>query len=238
MNNLVKFNGNSNALDTSAKNGISTTGNTSLDGITKGIFSAINTSANCQFEIAVLLNNVKENEKSMFKGTDFKNIEDYGNRMFGFKRAYIYKLINITRFLDVTEIVMNGSGSKYLEIKPKCDSDGYSFGLSQLVEFTRLSDKQLNDNIELFDAGDTCKVIREKVDKILGKTPNEENNNNNSNNSNANNADGDEITFKVKTDMDRLTAITEIIKSLENEKAKSALQTAMNKILAEMKNNG
>lgn len=237
MNNLVKFNGNVNALDTSAKNGIETTGNITLDGVTKSIFSAINTSANCQFEIAVMLENVKSNEKTMFKGTDFKNIEDYGNRMFGFKRAYIYKLINITRFLDVNEIVMNGSGSKYLEIKPLCDSDGYSFGLSQLVELTRLSDKEVNDNIALLDAGDSCKTIREKVDKILGKETKSENENEKEK-ADGEKEKGKETTFEIKNDMDRLIAITEITKGFEDEKAKNALQTTLNKILAEMKNNG
>lgn len=191
-----------------------TFGNEMLDNATKQIKNNILIANRSIFSTAIILNDMKSNPVTYFTNTDFKSLEDYGSKIFGFKKAYIYKLCQICRFVSKDD---NG-------IHVLTDCDGIEYNVSQLIEMIPLSDKMIADNAEMLDAGLTCKDLRENVKKIVN--PSIETTASETDNKKSENESKD---AKLETDVDRVNKILEIVANIENAEAKDKLISFMSK---------
>lgn len=191
-----------------------TFGNELLDNATNQIKSNILVANRSIFSTALILNDMKSNPVTYFTGTDFKSLEDYGSKIFGFKKAYIYKLCQICRFVTKDD---NG-------IHVLTDSDGIEYNVSQLIEMIPLSDKMITDNAESLDAGLSCKELRENVKKIVN--PSIETT---ASETESKKSDNQTKDASIETDVDRVNKILEIASNIENSEAKEKFINFMSK---------
>lgn len=209
MNEMMTVNAKNVLNDTNA-----TFGNEMLDNATKQIKNNIIIANRSIFSTALILNDMKSNPVTYFTNTDFKSLEDYGSKIFGFKKAYIYKLCQICRFVTKDD---NG-------IHVLTDCDGIEYNVSQLIEMIPLSDKMISDNANLLDAGLTCKELRENVKQIVNPSIEATASENTSKKSENQTKDAE-----IETDVDRVNKILEIASNFENTEAKDKFIAFMSK---------
>ena len=126
--------------------------------------------------ISMVLADIADKPKEYLESSGFNTIAEYTEEMFGYKKAYTYKLIRIAKFISIKDI--NGETLTVPDlISDKInvdytfetikDGDGFEFSPSQMLEIIPLTDNQFIENIEILDSSLTCKELREIVKNIV-----------------------------------------------------------------------
>ena len=193
---------------------------------------------NSVYGISMILAHISEYPKEYFEIGSFKTIAEYAEEMFGYKKAYTYKLIKISRFVEIKSIEGESIPVKNLiedkietdyEFSIIKDSDGFEFSPSQLLELIPLNEEQLLTNVELLDSSLTCKELRETVRDIVkppieakgeeSKNPTEQ----------EENKEQEEKT--PLTDKDRILQMLEVCSGMEDEEIKAKIISVFQKAL-------
>ena len=211
--------------------------NEDLKIVTEKINYFQNIAKNSIFAIALILADIAEKPKEYFSGSNFNSIAEYGEEVFGYKKAYTYKLIKVAKFISIKDINGNELDVNYLIDETKRlelekddnkliievlkDSDGFEFSPSQLLELIPLKDEQIKENLQELDSSLSCKELREKVKNII--KPAIETSATEVNTS-ATEEQIEEKTNEVKlTDKERIMQMLEITSSMENKEIKDKI---------------
>ena len=131
---------------------------------------------NSIYGISLILAHICEYPSAYFENSQFSTIAEYAEIMFGYKKSYTYKLIKIAKFIDI--VAVNGEKiivKDFIEDKIKtdydfdvvCDSDGFEYSPSQMLELIPLTEQQIKDNLKELDSSLTCKELRSIVKNIV-----------------------------------------------------------------------
>ena len=129
--------------------------------------------------ISLILAELAEKPNDYLFGSGFDKIVDYTEALFGYKKAYTYKLIKISKFIKITEkqgkkldveYLLNDDmmqrlidNDNYIKFNVLTDSDGFEYSTSQLLELIPLTEKQIEDNLNTLDSSLSCKELRAVV---------------------------------------------------------------------------
>lgn len=226
------------------------TGNKSLDTITNNILACNEIGENMLYLVAVNIAYVKEN-KDFLNGTHFKNLEQYALEMFGYKKAWTYKLANITKFINVKKRIRKADDSidliefnpfesfdiNDLQISVLSDIDGFRFSVGKLDILAKCNEEQIKSLIEteIIDSTSSEKDIHRAVNSVLGiedKSKSKSSENDSENDSKSSENDSENIkpkSYKLITDIDRYNAILDIIKDMENKQNQNTIKRAIEK---------
>ena len=188
--------------------------------------------------ISMVLADIAEKPKEYLENSGFNSIADYTEQMFGYKKAYTYKLIKIAKFIKIKDI--NGevlSVSNLIEDKIEgdysfetiADSDGFEFSPSQLLELIPLTEQQIEDNIKTLDSSLTCKELRSIVKDIVNppiETKGEE-----SKEDSMEQEEPVEEKAPPLTDKERIMQMLEICSNMESEDIKNKIVNVFQKAL-------
>ena len=126
--------------------------------------------------ISMVLADIADKPKEYLENTGFNTIAEYTESVFGYKKAYTYKLIRISKFISIKDIngekisVSDLIGDKInvdYSFETIADNDGFEYSPSQMLELIPLTEAQLKDNIKELDSALTCKELRSIVKDIV-----------------------------------------------------------------------
>ena len=220
--------------------------NGSLKKVTEKINHFQNIAKNSIFAISLILADIAEKPKNYLENSGFATIADYTEEVFGYKKAYTYKMIKISKFINITD--KNGEhlsvdyllddnkafeltqSDNYVKINVLKDVDGFDYSPSQMLELIPLTSEQITDNLKDLDSSFSCKELRKIVKDIVNPpviadatiTDTEE--------------DSTESTEEttpeiVLTDKDRILKMLEITAEMENEEIKEKIINIFQKSL-------
>ena len=210
------------------------------DGMLKNATTKINEyhkiTKNAILGIAMVLADIADKPKEYLENSGFNTIADYTESVFGYKKAYTYKLIKIAKFISIKSI--NGEVLSVLDlINDKInvdytfnvikDADGFEYSPSQMLELIPLTENQFIDNIKELDSALTCKEIRAIVKDILNP-PIETTG---TDFKDALDTTEEEEKPTPLTDNDRILQMLEICSNMENEEIKSKIVNVFQKSL-------
>lgn len=128
--------------------------------------------------ISLILADIADKPKEYLGNSGFNTIAEYAEEMFGYKKAYTYKLIRISKFIsikekdkddvsiDVSYLINDKIEGDYTFDVIK-DSDGFEYSPSQLLELIPLTIGQISTNSAILDSSLTCKELRGIVKDIV-----------------------------------------------------------------------
>ena len=188
--------------------------------------------------ISMILAEICSKPKEYLENSQFSTIAEYAEEMFGYKKAYTYKLIKISKFVSIKSI--NGeklSVSDLINDKLEvdysfdviADSDGFEYSPSQMLELIPLTDDQLKDNIKELDSSLTCKELREVVKNII--SPPIETTGTESKESIEQEDNKEEEKQPMLTDKERIMQMLEICSNMENAEIKDKIVNVFQKAL-------
>ena len=223
----------------SSKKEITVMGEGMLKNATTKITQFHKIAKNAILGISMVLSDIAEKPKEYLESSGFNSIADYTENMFGYKKAYTYKLIRIAKFIKIKDI--NGETltvSDLIEDKINVDysfesisdSDGFEFSPSQLLELIPLTEQQIEDNIKELDSSLTCKELRSIVKDIVNP-PIETKGEESKNDSNDSKEDEEKEEKIPLTDKDRILQMLEICSNMEDEEIKSKIVNVFQKSL-------
>lgn len=213
--------------------------NDALKLVTEKIDNYQKIAKNSILAISMILTDVAEKPKEYLENSGFATIADYAEIMFGYKKAYTYKLIKISKFVSITdnngkklsvEYLLNDNkllelteNNNSLRINVLKDSDGFEYSTSQMLELLPLTDKQIEENITQLDSSLSCKELRQVVKDIVNppiETKVTE--------TDAESTDSTESTESTEpvvqlTDKDRILKMLEICSEMENTEIKEKI---------------
>ena len=213
------------------------------EGMLKNATNKINTfhkiAKNAILGISMVLSDIAEKPKEYLENSGFNSIADYTEQMFGYKKAYTYKLIRIAKFisiksinngevLTVSDLIDDKIESDYY-FETIADGDGFEYSPSQMLELIPLTEEQLKDNIKELDSALTCKELREVVKNIVN--PPIETTGTESNEPEEDNKEEDKQEETPLTDKDRLLQMLEICSNMENIEIKDKIINVFQKSL-------
>ena len=200
--------------------------------------------------ISLILAEVAEKPNDYFYGSGFTTIAEYAENLFSYKKAYTYKLIKISKFvtlrqkngrkLSVEYLLNDTMMDKLLEegdsvhFDVLCDSDGFEYSTSQMLELIPLTSEQINEHLNELDSSLSCKelravvknIINPPVDVVATVSDGEENTD----------AETDTTSEIQLTDKDRILKMLEISAGLENERIKENIVNVFQKSLKALEN--
>ena len=188
--------------------------------------------------ISLILTDICEYPSRYFENSEYSTIAEYAESLFGYKKAYTYKLIKISKFISIKSIegddisvkdLIDDSINKDYFIDVLKDSDGFEFSPSQMLELIPLSSEQIQQHINDLDSSLSCKELRAVVKDIVNppiETTGE------SKEESTEETENPESTPEVQmTDKDRLLQMLEICSGMENEDIKSKIVNVFQKAL-------
>ena len=189
--------------------------------------------------ISMVLSDIADKPKEYLENSGFTTIAEYAEEMFGYKKAYTYKLIKIAKFISIKSI--NGenlSVSDLIEDKINvdysfetiADADGFEYSPSQMLELIPLTENQFIENIKELDSALTCKELREKVKDIVNP-PIEVKGESSEENKEEDKQEEDKQEEIPLTDKERIMQMLEVCATLENEEIKSKIVNVFQKSL-------
>ena len=222
----------------SSKKEISTMGDGMLKNATTKIDQFHKIAKNAILGISLILSDIADKPKEYLENSGFNTIAEYTENIFGYKKAYTYKLIRISKFISIKDI--NGekiSVSSLIDDKIEgdytfesiADSDGFEFSPSQMLELIPLTEDQLKDNIKILDSSLTCKELRSIVKDIVN--PPIETSSSDSKEDSTEQKEENKQEEKQLTDKDRILQMLEICSSMENEEIKGKIINVFQKSL-------
>ena len=192
--------------------------------------------------ISMVLADIADKPKEYLESSGFNTIAEYAEKMFGYKKAYTYKLVKISKFINIKSI--NGENLSVSDlVNDKInvdytfdvikDADGFEYSPSQMLEIIPLTENQFVENIKELDSSLTCKELRAIVKDIVNP-PIE--------------ATGTDFTDALDTteqeeeketpvtDNDRILQMLEICSGMENEEIKGKIVNVFQKSLKALEN--
>ena len=219
--------------------------NGSLKKVTEKINHFQNIAKNSIFAISLILSNIAEKPKEYLENSGFATIADYTEEVFGYKKAYTYKMIKISKFINITDkngehlsidYLLNDSktlelaqNDNYVKINVLKDVDGFDYSPSQMLELIPLESKQIQEHINELDSSLSCKDLRQIVKDIINPPVIAE----------ATITDTEESTESTEnkeeeiqlTDKDRILQMLEICAEMENIEIKERIINIFKKSL-------
>ena len=188
--------------------------------------------------ISMVLADIASKPKEYLENSGFNTIAEYTETVFGYKKAYTYKLIRIAKFISIKSI--NGetlSVSDLINDKLEVDyifdvikdADGFEYSPSQMLELIPLTDNQFIENIKELDSSLTCKELRAIVKDIIN--PPIETTGTESKDSTESTESTEEEKAPPLTDKDRILQMLEICSNMEDEEIKSKIVNVFQKAL-------
>ena len=189
--------------------------------------------------ISMVLADIADKPKEYLESSGFNTIAEYTESMFGYKKAYTYKLIKIARFISIKSI--NGeklSISDLIEDKINVgytfdvikDVDGFEYSPSQMLELIPLTENQFIDNIKELDSSLTCKELRAIVKDIVNPPIETKGEESKDSTEQEDNKEQEEET-PILTDKDRILQMLEICSGMEDEDIKTKIVNVFQKAL-------
>lgn len=218
------------------------------DGMLKNATDKINdfhsVAKNALLGISLILNDIANKPNEYLEGSGFASISEYANCMFGYKKAYTYKLIKIAKFITIedgngqsltTTDLINGIEGDY-SFNTLTDADGFEFGTSQMLELIPLTQEQIKQNLDKLDSSLSCKELREIVKNII-KPAIEVKATDTSDNKEDKKSETEIKEEKIElTDKDRILQMLEICAGMEHEEIKEKIINVFQKSLKTLEN--
>lgn len=186
--------------------------------------------------ISLILSDIAGKPKEYLEGSTYNTIADYAEECFGYKKAYTYKLIRISKFikikgingemLTVSDLINDKINSDYC-FESIADGDGFEYSPSQLLELIPLTEEQIKENIATLDSSLTCKELRSIVKDIINP-PIETSSTEEFVDALEENKEGEVTPI---TDNDRILQMLEICSEMENEEIKNKIVNIFQKSL-------
>ena len=189
--------------------------------------------------ISMVLADIASKPKEYLENSGFNTIAEYTETVFGYKKAYTYKLIKIAKFISIKSI--NGetlSVSDLINDKINVDytfdvikdADGFEYSPSQMLEIIPLTENQFIENIKELDSALTCKelraIVKDIVNPPIGTTATDS-----TEDSTESTESTEEEEAPPLTDKDRILQMLEICSNMENEDIKSKIVNVFQKSL-------
>lgn len=188
--------------------------------------------------ISMVLSDIADKPKEYLENSGFNTIAEYTESVFGYKKAYTYKLIRISKFISIKDIDGNDIPVKSL-IEDKintdytfetiADGDGFEYSPSQMLELIPLTEEQLKDNIKELDSSLTCKELRAIVKNIVN--PPIETTSTDSKDALDQEDNKEEEKATPLTDKERIMQMLEICSNMENIEIKEKIINVFQKSL-------
>ena len=190
--------------------------------------------------ISMVLADIAEKPKEYLENSGFNTIADYTENMFGYKKAYTYKLIKIAKFISIKNIngealnvsdLINDKINVDYTFETIADSDGFEYSPSQMLELIPLTTQQIEDNIKELDSSLTCKELRSIVKDIVNppiETKGEESKGESTEQEEENKEEEEKTPL---TDKERIMQMLEICSNMEDEAIKGKIINVFQKSL-------
>ena len=126
--------------------------------------------------ISLILSDIADKPKEYLESSGFNTIAEYTESVFGYKKAYTYKLIRISKFISIKSIegeklaisdLINDKLEVDYTFETIVDNDGFEYSPSQMLELIPLTEEQFKENIVNLDSSLTCKELRSIVKDII-----------------------------------------------------------------------
>ena len=189
--------------------------------------------------ISLILSDIADKPKEYLESSGFNSIAEYTEEVFGYKKAYTYKLIRISKFISIKNIEGENIPIKDLiddkittdyKFETITDADGFEYSTSQMLELIPLTDNQFIENIKELDSSLTCKELRSIVKDIVNPpivVKGEE-----YKKDSTEHTDEDKQEEKIElTDKDRILQMLEICSNMENIEIKEKIVNVFQKSL-------
>ena len=181
--------------------------------------------------ISLILSDIADKPKEYLENSGFTTIAEYTEAVFGYKKAYTYKLIKIAKFISIKDI--NGEELNISELindkinvdytfETIADSDGFEYSPSQMLELIPLTKEQLKDNLKELDSALTCKELRSIVKDIVNP-PIETTSTDSKESTEEDKQESVEEEKPPLTDKDRILQMLEICSGMEDELVKARI---------------
>ena len=221
--------------------------NGSLKKVTEKINHFQNIAKNSIFAISLILADIAEKPKNYLENSGFATIADYTEEVFGYKKAYTYKMIKISKFINITD--KNGEhlsvdyllddnkafeltqSDNYVKINVLKDADGFDYSPSQMLEIIPLTSEQITDNLKDLDSSFSCKELRKIVKDIVNPPVIADATITDTEGSTESTEETTSETTVELTDKDRILQMLEITASLQNEEIKEKIVNVFQKSL-------
>ena len=185
--------------------------------------------------ISMVLADIADKPKEYLESSGFNSIAEYTESVFGYKKAYTYKLIRIAKFISIKDIngealtvsdLINDKINTDYTFETIADSDGFEYSPSQMLELIPLTTQQLEDNLKELDSSLTCKELRAIVKDIVSppietKIEDKE----------QEDKEQEEKIPTPLTDKDRILQMLEICSNIESEDIKTKIVNVFQKSL-------
>ena len=131
---------------------------------------------NSIYAISMILADITCKPKEYFENSKFSTIAEYAEEVFGYKKAYTYKLIKISKFISIKSIegdvipikdLIDDNINKDYVFDVIKDGDGFEYSPSQMLEILPLTSDQIQHHINELDSSLTCKELRAVVKDIV-----------------------------------------------------------------------
>ena len=193
--------------------------------------------------ISMILADIADKPKEYLERSGFNTISEYTESVFGYKKAYTYKLIKISKFIKikskdneiiaVSDLINDKINSDYW-FETISDADGFEYSPSQMLELIPLTEKQIEDNIKILDSALTCKELRSIVKEIISPPIETTAISEDSTDSTESTENDKEEEIKELTDKERILQMLEICSSMEDNEIKEKIINVFQKALKAM----
>ena len=214
------------------------------DGMLKNATYKINAfhkvAKNAILGISLILADIADKPKEYLENSGFNSIAEYTEEIFGYKKAYTYKLIKISKFIAIKDIEGKDIPVKSL-IDDKIDadywfdvikdSDGFEFSPSQMLELIPLTSQQIEDNIKELDSSLTCKELRSIVKDIISPPIETTSTDSTDSTDSTESTEPEEEKIIQLSDKDRILQMLEICSNMENVEIKEKIVNVFQKAL-------
>ena len=190
--------------------------------------------------ISMVLADIADKPKEYLESSGFNTIAEYTESVFGYKKAYTYKLIRIAKFIKIKDIngekltiadLINDKINVDYDFETIADSDGFEFSPSQLLELIPLTEQQIEDNIKTLDSALTCKELRAIVKDIVNPPIETKGEESSEDNKEQEDKEQEEEKIIQLTDKDRILQMLEICSNMEDEDIKTKIINVFQKSL-------
>ena len=189
--------------------------------------------------ISMILADIADKPKEYLENSGFNSIAEYAEEIFGYKKAYTYKLIKISKFIAIKDIEGKDIPVKSL-IDDKIDadywfdvikdSDDFEFSPSQMLELIPLTNQQIEDNLKELDSSLTCKELRSIVKDIVNPPIEIKGEESKEDKEQEDNKEEEKEKIEL-TDKDRILQMLEICSNIESEDIKTKIVNVFQKSL-------
>ena len=190
--------------------------------------------------ISMVLADIAEKPKEYLENTGFNTIAEYTESVFGYKKAYTYKLIRIAKFISIKSLngetlsiadFINDKINVDYTFEARTDVDGFEYSPSQMLELIPLTDNQFVDHIQELDSSLTCKELRAIIKDIVSPPIETKGEESSEDNKEQEDKEQEEEKIIQLTDKDRILQMLEICSNMENEDIKTKIINVFQKSL-------